>query len=107
MRDIRLAWSKDTSSDPEGWGPENPAYGQCAVTALVVQDKLGGVLLRAKVGDVSHYWNRTDHGDEIDLTREQFPDGTEIGPGAERSREYVLSFPDTERRYQRLRERVS
>ena len=31
-------WKRETSAGPEGWTGENPAWGQCAVTALVVQD---------------------------------------------------------------------
>jgi hypothetical protein len=86
---------------------ENRSWGQCAVTALLVQDRLGGRLLRTTVGGASHYLNETPDGERIDLTLEQF------GPGAtydfepiERQRDYVLSFPDTARRYELLRERI-
>lgn len=96
---IPLAWAADTSAAAE-WSASNPALGQCAVTALVVQDRLGGDLRRATVGEVSHYWNAVDGG-EIDLTRHQFPT---FAPGAieTRSRDYVLSFPATRRRYEIL-----
>ena len=60
-----------TSADPEGWSPHNRPWGQCAVTALVVQDRFGGELLRARVDGVSHYWNRLPDGSELDLTRER------------------------------------
>ena len=46
--------------------------GQCAVTALVVQDFLGGELIRAFVCGESHYWNRLPDGSELDLTADQF-----------------------------------
>lgn len=77
---IRSAWSAD-SCDPVDlaqWSLQNPARGQCAVTALIVQDLFGGELLLADVqnGDGSrqghHYWNRLPGGLEVDLTREQF-----------------------------------
>jgi len=55
---LERAWSRETSADPEQWTPDNPAWGQCAVTALVVQDGFGGELVRATVDDASHYWNR-------------------------------------------------
>ena len=42
------------------WSSRWPSKGKCTVTALVVQDYLGGELLRAPVEDVSHYWNRLD-----------------------------------------------
>jgi hypothetical protein len=81
---IRKAWSKDTSDDPDQWTTLNPARGQCGVTAMVIHQLLGGVLL---VSDVfrdgarveTHYWNRLPSGVEIDLTREQFRAGETFG----------------------------
>jgi len=101
---IRRAWAADTSIDSE-WSATCPARGQCAVTALVVQDYLGGQLVRAKVEGISHYWNWI-RGGEVDLTRDQF---THFAPTAAgiRSRGYVLSVPDTVRRYETLKERVA
>lgn len=104
---LERAWSKETSVDPAGWSVANPAWGQCAVTALVVQDLYGGDLLRCKVRGISHYLNRLVSGDEVDLTRDQF--GTEQSPATLpelRTREFVLSFPDTAQRYSLLKARV-
>lgn len=102
QRVLREAWASDTTSDPRGWTPTNPAWGQCAVTALIVQDLLGGELLRAPLEDGSHYWNRLPDGTELDLTREQF--GRAYVPMAveRRSRDYVLSFDETRLRYETL-----
>ncbi|MGZ4306040.1 MAG: YunG family protein [Solirubrobacteraceae bacterium] len=63
---IRGAWCVWTSDpvDQLRWSESNPASGQCASTALVVQDFVGGELLVADVkgggGDTQgvHYWNR-------------------------------------------------
>jgi uncharacterized protein (DUF952 family) len=79
-RVIRASWSRETCDpvDFAVWSPENPSRGQCAVTALVVQDLCGGELLLAEVHfrDGSrqglHYWNRLGGGVELDLTRAQF-----------------------------------
>jgi hypothetical protein len=103
---LRTSWSVHTSSEPGDWGPENPARGQCAVTALVVQDHLGGHLLRADTSKGSHYWNRLPDGTEVDLTREQFAGDFSAGSVEERDRDYVLSFPETRSRYNRLRASV-
>ena len=54
---FRDAWHADTSFAPADWSPDNPAFGQCAVTALIVQDLFGGELLRACIAGGSHYWN--------------------------------------------------
>lgn len=79
---IRDSWSIE-SCDPTDvavWTPDNPARGQCAVTALVVHDLLGGELLEAEVRNPDgsrqgfHYWNRLA-GLDVDLTLSQFRDG--------------------------------
>jgi hypothetical protein len=46
---IRSAWGSDTTDEPELWSGENPALGQCAVTALVVREYLGGEIVVAGV----------------------------------------------------------
>lgn len=102
--DIRRAWTADTSADSR-WSDETPALGQCAVTALFIQEVMGGDLLRAVVADTSHYWNVLPDGEEIDLTREQFP-VFDPWHSERRAREYVLSFPETRRRYELLKSRV-
>lgn len=81
-RAIRESWSAETSSDPDGWSTENPAYQHCDVTARVVHDYLGGEVLvggviRDGVRIDRHAWNRLPSGLEIDLTREQFVAGEE------------------------------
>ena len=103
---LERAWSQETSFDPERWSADNPAWGQCAVTALIVQDALKGQLVRGTVGNVEHYWNRLPSGRYIDLTRHQF--GHRVAPKLieQTSRDYVLSFPETVRRYDRLRRRL-
>jgi hypothetical protein len=98
---IASSWQAASSNDPDNWSPENPSHGQCAVTALAVQELLGGDLLRADVHGVSHYWNRLRSGEELDLTRSQFPSFAP-GPVAVRERDYVLGFPDTAYRYRLL-----
>jgi hypothetical protein len=103
---IRRAWSSSTSVAPSEWTVGNPAFGQCAVTALIVQDALGGRIFRTKVGDASHYFNVLDSGEQIDLTAEQFPRGLPWASPEARSREYVLSFPATEVRYRVLKART-
>lgn len=75
------------------------------MTALVVQDRLGGSLKRALVDGISHYWNELSDR-EIDLTREQFTEFVPVST-TERSREYVLSNEHTARRYFILRQRVA
>lgn len=80
---IEKSWCKETSSSPDHWTPENPALGQCAVTALLFQDLNGGAILKTDVrGFGSHYWNMMSYPENVtvdyDLTRGQFPDEIKI-----------------------------
>jgi hypothetical protein len=67
-RRLTKAWSSETGSK---WRRDNPACGQCSVTALVVQDLLGGELLKTRVAGAWHFYNRID-GRRWDLTVSQF-----------------------------------
>ena len=103
---VRRSWSARTSVDGSAWTPLNPARGQCAVTALVIQDHLGGGLRRCASPTGSHYYNLLDDGTVLDATAGQFGPGFEHDDVRERSRDYVLSFPDTRQRYGWLRHAV-
>jgi hypothetical protein len=104
-------WSAETSGDPENWNEKNPAWGQCVVSALILQDILGGELVWGKVSGYSHYWNKIK-GKEYDLTRKQFPENTEFPIGKERvpgltTRAYALMAADvTRERYELLKNRI-
>lgn len=65
---LQKSWSLDTSRQ---WLPENPARGQCNVTALVVQDIFGGEILKTEAPGGWHFYNRV-RGERYDLTSSQF-----------------------------------
>lgn len=65
---LRRCWSAHTSPL---WLPENPARGQCNVTALVFHDRFGGEILKTRVENEWHFYNRVA-GTVYDLTAEQF-----------------------------------
>jgi len=75
---LKKSWSKKTCHPAirKDWTLENPAIGQCAITALIVHDYFGGELLYCK--HHHHYWNRLPDNNEIDLTRCQFPKDIKI-----------------------------
>ena len=112
LKDLSFAllkcWGADTAKGE--WREDVPSLNQCAVTALVVQDYFDGDLMRCPLSDGdSHYWNRLPDGNEIDLTFQQFAYTHQIDINGEtivRDRDYVLSFPDTVKRYDILRNRV-
>ncbi|MFV0306550.1 MAG: hypothetical protein ACK5OX_02265 [Desertimonas sp.] len=85
---LRRSWQRDTSDAPDLWTTENPARGQCAVTAKVVQDYLGGTLVIATVlrdGEPveKHCWNVLPGGQHLDLTADQFDFEYELGEPVE------------------------
>jgi hypothetical protein len=65
---LREAWSNQTSTK---WTEQNPARGQCSVTALAVQRLCGGEILKTDTPDGLHFYNRVD-GVRRDLTASQF-----------------------------------
>jgi hypothetical protein len=105
-RALAQGWSRATSYDPAHWSEQNSAWGQCAVSALIVQDLLGGQLLLGKINGIEHYWNRLADDRELDFTRDQFEHVESLDGPTCADRDHVLSFPDTRRRYRRLRRSV-
>lgn len=94
-------WSYNTCSPSLRvfWNENNPSLGQCAITALVVNDYFGGKIMRCMSPTGSHYYNLID-GKIIDLTAEQFnAKSPDYETGEERTREYLLGNPDTNKRY--------
>jgi hypothetical protein len=112
---LRASWAADTCSpddlDRAGWQPDNPAWGHCDITALLINDLFGGDLV---VGEVyldgvrhgCHWWNRLASGVEIDLTREQFRRG-QVVTGARVVRRPAGRPARRYAEYRRLRDRVA
>jgi hypothetical protein len=105
---LRFSWSLNTSASPKTWSPGNPSIGQCAVSALIIQDILGGKIVRCiAVSDdtqVSHYFNELTNGQILDSTISQFSAETYFIDKKLSSREYLLSNNDTLKRYTLLKE---
>ncbi|MEV0261261.1 hypothetical protein AB0I49_07940 [Streptomyces sp. NPDC050617] len=112
-RAIRSSGSAETCT-PEfrsRWTPDNPARDQCGVTAMVLNDLLGGELLRGEVhvdGERVdfHWWNRLGMGVEIDLTREQFAPEETVTAGNVIPRPPESDWSRLREEYELLRDRV-
>ncbi|MFE6893422.1 hypothetical protein [Streptomyces sp. NPDC057694] len=112
-RAVRASWDAETCT-PEyraRWTGENPARDQCGVTALVVNDLVGGDLLRGEVHVDGawvdyHWWNRLGEGLEIDLTREQFAPHEIVTPGTVIPRPPNSELRRLREEYELLRGRV-
>ena len=55
---LAASWTARTASPLVAWTPHNPSSGQCAVSALVLQDYCGGEICRCVVAGTPHYFNR-------------------------------------------------
>jgi len=73
---LRNSWSKETAHDShdEAAGDKSP-IGQCDVTALMIQETMGGEIIRCDIRNPHsrdafvHYYNKND-GEIIDATAE-------------------------------------
>lgn len=73
---FKVAWSIDTTYPDikNKWSDKNRAYGQCAITALIIYDLYGGRLIYDQTN--FHIWNELPDGSQQDLSRSQFQKGT-------------------------------
>jgi hypothetical protein len=65
---LERCWSAATSTQ---WSAASPSRGQCGVTALVVNDHVGGEILKTRVGRSWHFYNRRA-GRRLNATAGQF-----------------------------------
>ena len=97
-----MAWCRDTCYPPlrDNYEFSDPATGQCAVTALLIQDILGGEIVLCN--RLNHYYNRIN-GEDLDLTRSQFPEDEIVIWDEIVDRRELLKNHDTIERYYLLR----
>ncbi len=110
---LRSSWSAETCTPEyrDRWTPDNPARDQCGVTAMVLNDLLGGELVRGEVRVDGvrtdfHWWNRLGMGVEVDLTRAQF-EPEEVVVGGEVVVRPPGELPRLQEEYALLRDRVA
>lgn len=68
QRALRKSWSPATARK---WTRQNPASGQCSVTALLVHELFGGDLLKTPLPEGDHFYNWIG-GQRYDFTEGQF-----------------------------------
>ena len=84
------------------WSKDNPSFGMCAITSLIVNDYFGGEIAKMYVGEISHYFNLLD-SKIIDLTSSQFKKQVNYTNYTIVSREEILNNKDTLKRYHLLK----
>ena len=106
---LKNIWAADTCAPRMRgeWTPENPTWGQCSVTAFLMQDIFGGKVYGVPLSDGSiHCFNDVD-GCIFDLTSEQFGDVTlDYSRCTEQFREIHFSKEEKKQRYELLKKRL-
>lgn len=105
---VREAWCRETAhpSYRKRWSKKNRAYGQCCVTALLMNYAFGFDVAKCKVGRRWHYFNITPEREIIDLTREQFGDaGIDYYIIEQCSVKKLLAEEDVRNRFELLKQR--
>jgi hypothetical protein len=113
---LQASWGADTAYNSAEWSAENKARGQCVVSSLVVQDYLGGELIRYEINEGSlhetHYMNLLPGGIIVDTTSSQYTSPVnmrckpiDIGEFAS-IRDKRLADESTATRYEILKNRV-
>lgn len=111
---VEKAWSSETAyNGGTSDSGADPAFGQCAVTALLFQDVFGGAIVKATVNGppdspfrTRHYWNIYE-GVDVDLTWRQFPVGSEIDISTIEDVDPKSLTRSVRARYDRLKERFA
>jgi hypothetical protein len=114
---VEASWDASTSFCADEWTRANPTRGQCVVTSLLVQAYFGGELRKYDAvyngQEESHYCNVLPDGQEIDLTRQQYPAAQKLTlsevnlHGHATVREKMMHETRTVRAYQLLLDRVA
>lgn len=94
------SWSIQSSSK---WTEDNPAKGQCGVTALVVNDIFGGEILKTELPNGWHFYNSID-GKRYDFTKSQFRE--EINYKDSRSNRDEAFLDTNQKQYKYLKQSV-
>ena len=110
IHSFKNAWCRETAhpSYQQKWSEDNPSYGQCAVTALIVNDLCFAPIYKCKVGRTTHYYNMFLRNCQvIDFTCDQF-NGKKIDylSGELVTREQLLKCKHVKERYDLLKSRM-
>ena len=103
-------WAADTCAPRmrAKWTKENPTFGQCSITAFLIQDIFGGRVLGVPRRDGTfHCFNDVD-GCVFDLTSEQFGDEVlDYENCPEQRRETHFAKAEKQARYELLKARLA
>jgi hypothetical protein len=96
-------WGADTSYFNDDRSPR--CAGQCACSALCIQDEFGGEIKRIIIGNTRHYFN-VINGDVIDSTASQYLVDKEIDYNSATNPPDDFPFPETIEKYKLLKRKM-
>lgn len=98
---VEKGWSKETCHPAyvDKWNFSNRSAGQCAVTAMYINQKYGYDIYETMVGRSRHFFNVTSDGNIIDVTCDQFP-VEPVDYSASRKREFKDLYRSCKDRYE-------
>ena len=101
-------WTKDTCAPRMRmeWENNHPSYGQCSVTAYLIQDLFGGEVRSIKLADGSNHCFNIIDGKLFDLTSPQFTSDLSYENSEARTKEELLQNTEKNERYLLLKKRV-
>jgi hypothetical protein len=102
MNNIIRGWSRETAhpSYQNRWAPENPSAGQCAITAMYINQKYGYPIFETMVGKSRHFFNKDKEGNIVDLTKDQFD--SDISYAHARERQFKDLYKSCKSRYDKF-----
>ena len=101
-------WCRETCAPRmrDQWTPENRTYGQCSITAFLVQDIFGGEVKGVLLDDGNYHCYNVVDGHVFDLTSEQFDRALTYSPDDKiQRREDHFRKEEKKERYICLRDR--
>lgn len=98
---VEKGWSKETCHPAyvDKWNFSNRSAGQCAVTAMYINQKYGYDIYETMVGRSRHFFNVTSDCKIIDVTCDQFP-VEPVDYSASRKREFKDLYKSCKDRYE-------
>ena len=103
-------WCRETCAPrmQAEWTKENKTYGQCSITAFLVQDIFGGIVRGVTLEDGNYHCYNVVDDHVFDLTSEQFKEKLTYSPEDKvQTREEHFRKEEKRQRYEVLKERLS
>lgn len=107
---IKRGWSRETAhpTAQKYWTEDKPSLGQCAITALYLNEKYGYSIWETLINNRNrHFFNKDNDGNIIDLTKDQFSPGIKIDYENSRQRDPKQLLRSCNSRYQLFKKNLN